>query len=51
MTKWLLRLNIFIDKFRRLFKKRKRDSYDNYINVGRKNYRVPAGLVEKDRPR
>jgi hypothetical protein len=50
MDKWLLRINILIDKLRRCFKKRKSYSYMNYINVGRKNYKIPAGLVEKRRP-
>jgi len=53
MKYWLLRLKILADKFKkflkRLFKKRKIDSYEIEIYVGRKSFRIPADLVEEYR--
>jgi hypothetical protein len=55
MKTWLLRnLTYMFDKFRRflkrLFKKRKVSNGYEIVNVGRKNYRVPAELVERYKP-
>jgi len=55
MKYWLLRLKILANKFKnflkRVFKKRKEDSYEIELYVGRKSFRIPADLVEEYRQR